>query len=281
MTAAGRLLLLARATLHEALRRRILTAALIVGGAFLTLYGVGLHFILREAASDATMTLIERRMMLSVLTLAGLYAANLLIVMTAVLLPVDSISGEIASGVIQTLAVRPIDRREIVLGKWLGHWIVLLGYVALLAGGVVAVMSLLSGFTPPGLGLGLPLIALEGTVLLSLSIAGGTRLATITNGMLAFGLFGLAFVGNWVEQIGTMADNRAAAYVGTVASLIMPSEALWQLAASQMQPTILRELGASPFSPLSIPSPAMVWWAFGYIAAALALGLRWFGRRAL
>ena len=102
-----------------------------------------------------------------------------------------------------------------------------------------------------------------------------------TNGMMAFGLVGLAFIGNWVEQIGTLADNDAARYVGTVASLIMPNEALWQLAASHMQPTMLRELGQSPFSPLSVPSTAMLWWTAGYIAVALALGLRAFRNRAL
>jgi hypothetical protein len=122
---------------------------------------------------------------------------------------------------------------------------------------------------------------LEGTVLLTLSIAGGARLSTVTNGMLAFGLFGLAFIGNWVEQIGTFADNAAARYVGTVASLIMPSEAMWQLAASQMQPGIMRELGVSPFSGLSVPSAAMVAWAAGYIVVTLALGLRAFAKRPL
>jgi ABC-type transport system involved in multi-copper enzyme maturation permease subunit len=227
------------------------------------------------------MSLIERRVLLNVLTLAGLYAANLLTVMTAVLLPVDTLSGEISSGVMQTLAVRPIRRRDIVLGKWLGHWIVMASYFALLSGGVLAVTAGLAHFTPPRTELGLPLMLLGGTVLLTLSIAGGSRLSTVTNGMLAFGLFGLAFIGNWVEQIGAMAGNNAAQQIGTVASLLMPGEALWQLAASHMQPAILRDLGASPFSPVSVPSTAMIWWAVGYVVVVLALGLRSFGRRAL
>jgi Cu-processing system permease protein len=274
-------LAIARLTLHEALRRRILTAALIVGVAFLALYGVGLHFILRENSNHGNMTLLERRVFLNIMTLAGLYAANLLTVMTAVLLPVDTLSGEITSGVIQTLAVRPIRRRDIVLGKWLGHWIVMGGYLTLLAGGVLGIMAAFAHFTPPGIERGLPLMLLEGTVLLTVSIMGGTRLSTVTNGMLAFGLFGLAFIGNWVEQIGTMAGNAAAQRVGTVASLIMPCDALWQLAATNMQPSILRDLGASPFSPISVPSTAMIFWGFGYILVALAVGVRWFGRRAL
>jgi len=271
-------LTIARLTLHEAMRRRILTAALIAGAAFLALYGLGVVLMLRE---NASMTLIERRLVLNVLTLAGLYAANFLTVMTAVLLPVDTLSGEISSGVIQTLAVRPIRRRDIVIGKWLGHWIVMCGYFLLVAGGVLAIMATLGKFTPPRVALGLPLVLLEGTVLLTLSITGGARLSTVTNGMLAFGLFGLAFIGNWVEQIGTMVGNDAARQVGTAASLIMPSEALWQLAASLMQPSILRDLGATPFSPYSVPTPAMVVWACAYITATLLLGIRWFGRRAL
>ena len=278
MSAPPGFLVVARLTLHEAMRRRILTAALIVGAAFLTLYGLGLHFMMKEMASH---TPIERRIFLNILTLAALYAANLLTLMTAVLLPVDTLSGEIASGVIQTVAVRPIRRRDIVLGKWLGHWIVMAAYLLLLAGGVLAITALFADFTPPGVGKGLPLILLGGTVLLTLSIAGGARLSTVTNGMIAFGLFGLAFIGNWVEQIGVMAGNDAARQIGTVASLLMPSESLWQLAASGMQPPILRDLGASPFSPASVASPAMVWWSVGYIAAALALAIYWFRRRAL
>ena len=273
------ILTIARLTLHEALRRRILTAALIAGAAFLLLYGIGFHLILRE--EGGTMTLIERRVFLNMFTLAGFFAANLLTAMMAVLLPVDTLSGEIASGVIQTVAVRPVRRSDIVLGKWLGHGTVMAGYMALLTGGVLAIAWTLAGFTPPRIERGLPLILLEGTVLLTVSIAGGTRLSTVTNGMLGFGLFGLAFIGNLVEQIGTMAGNDTARQVGTVASLLMPSEALWQLAASQMQPSIVRDLGESPFSPVSVPSVAMVYWAFGYVAVVLILGMRSFSKRPL
>jgi Cu-processing system permease protein len=281
MSSAHGMLAITRLTLHEALRKRILTAALIAGAGFLTLYGLGLHFMLLDELNRSSMTLVERRIFLNVMTLAGLYAANFLTIMMAVLLPVDTLSGEIASGVVQTLAVRPIRRRDIVLGKWLGHGIVMVTYALLLAGGVLGITAAMADFVPPRIERGLPLVMLEGLVLLTVSIAGGTRLSTVTNGILAFGLFGIAFIGNWVEQIGTHMGNDAARQVGTVASLIMPSEALWQLAASHMQPTILRDLGDSPFSPVSVPSTAMVVWAAGYVVVALALGIRSFARRAL
>jgi Cu-processing system permease protein len=275
------LLTMAHLTLHEARRRRILLAALIAGVAFLVFYGVGLFAVVRNLGENPKTTILERRVALNMLTLAGLYAANLLVTLMAVLLPVDTLSGEIGSGVMQTMAVRPIRRRDIVLGKWLGHWLVMASYFALLYGGVLAVVFVIGRFTPPRIEVGLPLVLLEATVFLTISIAGGTRLSTVTNGMLAFGLFGLAFIANWVEQIGTMLGNTAAQQIGTIMSLLMPSEAIWQMAASQMQPAIIRELGNSPFSPFSVASPAMIWWAAGYIVVVLAIGVRTFGRRAL
>lgn len=272
---------IAELTLHEAMRRRILLAAGICGLAFLALFSTGLAFMLREIGHRGVQSVAERAITLNMLTLAGLYATNFLMVMTAVLLPVDTLSGEISSGVIQTLASKPIRRSEIVAGKWLGHGIVLTFYFTVLVGGVLAVVRVLGHFTPPNVLHGLPLMLLEGLVLLSLSIAGGSRLSTVTNGIMAFGLYGLAFIGNWVEQIGTYADNDAARYVGTIASLIMPSEALWQRAAWFMQPAITKELGQTPFSPVSVPSQAMVWWAALYALVAVLLGVRGLQKRAL
>ena len=71
-------------------------------------------------------------------------------------------------------------------------------------------------------------------------------------------LYGLAFLGGWVEQIGGMLGNDTARTIGTIASLVMPSESLWQLAAHHMQPPIMSRLGLTPFSPASVPTPAMV-----------------------
>jgi ABC-2 type transport system permease protein len=274
-----RLLVLVHLTLHEAMRRRVLLAALLGGAAFLILYGIGFHFIAHDVSKGAT--LVERRVALTAITLAGLYAVNLLTVMSAVLLPVDALSGEIGSGSIQTLAAKPVRRSEIVLGKWLAYVLVVMSYLTVMAGGVLVIARLVGRFTPPNPAAGIPLMLLETLLLVSVSIAGGTRLSTVTNGMMAFGLYGLAFIGNWVEQIGMFVDNGAARNVGTVASLIMPAEALWQRAAWLMQPTIMRELNATPFSPASVPSPAMVWWALGYTLVVMLVAIRGFAKRGL
>lgn len=272
--------IIAQLTLHEALRRRILLATIVCGAAFLAVFGIGMHFIVKDFTRHGG-TLLQQRMMLNVITLAGLYAVNFLTVMSAVLLPIDTLSGDIASGVIQTVASKPISRASIVLGKWLAYWLVTACYLLLMAGGVILVARLVGHHELQGAHIGLPLMVLEATVLVSLSIAGGTRLSTVTNGVVGFGMFGLAFIGNWVEQVGTLTQNDAARYVGTIASLIMPSDAMWQLAASHMQPAIMRQLTLTPFSPASIPSTAMVWWAAGYAVALVALAIRGLSKRPL
>src|SRR6185369_14737548 len=152
---------IAQLTLHEARRRRILLAALVCGTAFLILFGVGFFFIHRELVRHGPPTVIERRMVMTFAIMAGLYAVNFLTIMTAVLMPVDTLSGEIASGVMQTLAAKPIRRSSILLGKWLAFAAIVAGYLALMAGGVLVVARLVSGFTPPHVERGLPLMLLE------------------------------------------------------------------------------------------------------------------------
>jgi len=273
-------LTIAHLTLAEARRRRILAAALLLGAAFVLLFAVGFHFIVRDMRSHGASPT-QERLVLSFIVMAALYAANFLIVMTSVLVTIDTLAGEIGSGVIETLCTKPVPRWAVALGKWLGCWVILAMYAAVLCGGVLVVARLVGGYTPPNAARGLPLLLLEGTVLLTLALAGGTRLSTLANGVTVFGLYGLAFVGGWMEQIGTLASNATARYVGIAASLLVPSESLWQLASHHMQPPLVRDLGIGPFSPLSVPSPAMVGWALGYVLVTLGVALRLFRTRDL
>lgn len=273
------LLIVAHLTFAEARRRRILAAALALGTAFLAVFATGLFFILRDLRARVPPG--QQRLMISFVVMAGLYAANFLIVVTSILVAVDTVAGEIASGVVETLCSKPVARSAIVLGKWLGCWCLLALYEGLLVGGVFLVSRLLAGYTPPHAARGGGLMLLEGTVLLTLAVAGGTRLASLTNGISVLGLYGLAFIGGWMEQIGTLLGNATARYLGIAASLVVPSESLWQLAAHYMQPPLARDLNLTPFSPASVPSPAMVAWAGSYVLVVLLTGLRLFQTRDL
>ena len=97
-------------------------------------------------------------------------------------------------------------------------------------------------------------------------------------------LYGLAFIGSWVEQIGSVFESEAAVRVGIVTSLIMPVETIWRRAAHLMQPSVAGldiDNFMTPFGAISVPSPAMVGYAIAYAIVALLLAMRAFSRRDL
>jgi ABC-type transport system involved in multi-copper enzyme maturation permease subunit len=271
---------IARLTLFEARRKRILFAAVLCGIAFLTVFASGMFLAYRDI-SRRPFAFLERQAILVLFTVAGLYAANFLSVLFAVLLPVDAISGEIDSGVMQTLASKPIRRADVVLGKWLGHWLVVAAYLAALAGGVLVAGRFISGFVPPSVGVAMSLMLLEVTLLMTVSVAGGTRFTTVTNGIASLGFYGIAFVGGWVEQIGTLGGVPSARILGVAVSLISPADSLWRLSSYYLQPPVVRDLGAAVFTSASVPTPLMVWWAGGFTLLMLVAAVRSFDKRQL
>jgi ABC-type transport system involved in multi-copper enzyme maturation permease subunit len=199
----------------------------------------------------------------------------------AALVTADTLAGEISTGTIQSLATKPLRRSEIVLGKWLGYAILLFLYVVLMAGGILLSVSLQSGYRMPNMLAGLALMYLAALVVMTITIACSSRLSTLATGGLVIGLYGLAFVGSWVEQIGSLANSPAAVQVGIVSSLLMPSEALWRRAAFEMTAPLTRMVSFGPFSSASVPSPAMVVYGGLYLLAALGMAVRTFSRRDL
>ncbi len=274
-------LVITRLTIQEARRRKLLWTALLLGLAFLAFFGIGLYFMYRDAVQHITAQSMQLNILLNFALMAGLYTVNFLVVMMAVLTPVDTLSGEITSHTIQCIVTKPLNRWEVVVGKWLGFVVMLLLYVAFMAGGVMLIVYAITRYNAPNAWEGIGLMLLAGLVLLTVSILGGTRLSTLANGVLGFGLYGLAFIGGWIEQIGALVRNETAVNLGIMTSLVMPSEALWKRAAYQMQPPVIRELGVTPFSAASAPSDAMIVYAGLYVLAILGLALWAFQRRDL
>ncbi len=269
-------------TFHEARRRRLLIVAISLALVFLVLYAVAFYAIrnglVRQMGDAASQPV---RQMQTTFTLLGLYAINFLVVMISVLTSVDTISGEIASHSIQSIVTKPLRRWEVMLGKWLGFAAMITAGVFLMGGGVALIARAVSGFFPDNLVAGLGLMALEGWILLALTLLGGTLFSTLTNGVVVFMLFGLAFLGGWTEQIGSLLENDTAVKIGIISSLLMPTEALWRKAADLMQPTSVSPLLAGPFATASVPSTAMLVYAVLYGLAVLGAAVFIFQRRDL
>jgi Cu-processing system permease protein len=279
-------LTIARLSFREASRRKILLAALLLGLLFLGVYGLGFHLIMVEVEKEVgSMRVLELNQIRNFLLMAGMYVVNFLTAMMTVLTSVDTLSGEIGSGTIHTLVAKPVRRWEIVLGKWLGFAGMISLYLLLMGGGVMGLVFLRSGYIAPHPLSALALMWLNALVLLSVSILGGAYLSTLANGVLVFGLYGVAFIGGWIEQIGSFFTNQAASQIainiGIITSLIIPSEALWKRAAHDLQSPLVSALGISPFTTRSYPSTAMVIYAILFMLVAFALAVRRFSQRDL
>ncbi len=268
---------IARLTLREAQRRKMLWLGLGLGLAFVALFATGYYFAFadfqRQVARSPLLTR-EIDLFHSMFLVAGLYVVNFLIVMITALTSVGSISSEIDSDTIHAIAAKPIRRWQIVLGKWVGHALLAMLYSTLLAAGVMAAVYIISGYAVARPLSVLLILILESLTVLSLTLMGSALFNTLANGVAVFMLYGLAFVGGWVEQIGSVLESQTAVDVGIASSLLMPSEALWRYASGLMQSGSSLQMPVSPFSVTSQPTPAMVIYAGVYVLALLG-GAMW------
>jgi Cu-processing system permease protein len=281
--------ILARMTFREAIRRRIVLTGLLLGLSFLVIFSLGFHFIIVQVRivantmqSDPATTALSKAADIegaNALLLAGLYAVTFLSIAMAALLAADTLAGDISSGTIQTIVTKPIRRSDVILGKWLGFAFLLGLYFLLMGGGTVLSVFIQSGYAPDHLLTGLGLIYMEALLVMTISLACSSTFSALATGGIVFGLYGLAFIGGWIEQFGAIIQNPTAIKVGIIASLIMPSESLWRRAAFEMQTPLTAGFGMSPFGTISVPSPLMIVYTAVYLLVMLTLAIRIFQKR--
>jgi len=279
--------ILARMTFVQAIRRRIVLTGLLLGVCFLVVFSIGFHMINTSSLTSFTGTnssgvqnIIDTERS-SGLFLAGLYAVTFLAIAMAALLGADTMAGEINSGTIQVIVTKPILRSDVVFGKWLGFAGLLGLYLLLMEGGTVLSILVQSGYTAPHLLAGVVLIYFESLLVMTVAMLFSSRFSALATGGVVFGLYGLSFIGGWIEQIGAVLNSQTAVKVGILTSLIIPSESLWRRAAYEMQSPLSGLLGISPFGAASVPSLFMVAYAVVYLLVVLALTVRVFQKRDL
>ncbi len=280
--------ILAKLTFREAMRRRIMLAGLLLGVSFLIIFTIGFHFILIQVRSVTAINAPSQGIAhvadvesINTFLMMGLYAITFLSIAMAALLGADTLAGEINSGTIQTIVTKPIRRADVVLGKWLGFAGLLGLYLLLMAGGTVLSVYVQTAYTPDHLLIGLSLIYLEALLVMTITLMCSSAFPALATGGIVFGLYGLAFIGGWIEQFGSFFHNQTAVKIGIITSLVIPSEALWRRAAFEMQSPLSGALGISPFSAVSVPSVLMIIYAGLYLVATLILAVRIFRKRDL
>ena len=252
-------------TLREAARRKILWTALLAAVLLLAIFAVALRFQVVEF-EGRPMSPFVRYQVESGMLMIGLYTCDLLAVVMTILTSIDTLAGEISSGTIHAIATKPIARWQILAGKFLGFTAMVTAYVAITFWSTVAVAFAVTGVLPEHPFHGMVLIIAECIVVLSMTFLLGTRFSTLTCGVLALGLQGVAFMGGWLEQVSGFSQSTQIVTLGVFSSLIMPSESLWRRAAYEMQTPLAGSLSFSPFANVSIPSVTAMVYAGVYLS---------------
>lgn len=267
-------------TLREAARRKLVTVF-----ALLTLAMIGLSaWGFWRLSHNAAVTSGENRVAVPQALILFMFMFSFVVALSASAIASPSVSAEVESGVLQTVATRPIRRSELMLGKWLGLAILVACYSTLVAVLEMLVVDAVSGYLPPDPAAVAAYLFCEGAVLLTLVFAISTRLSTLATGVIGVALFGAAWLAGVVGSLGTAFHISALRTVGTVSRYVLPTDALWHGAIYYLQApdTLVRQLGpADPFSSLVPPSWeyllfAGVWWV-----AVLGVAIVSFERREL
>ena len=144
-------LIIARFVLRESLRRRVFVVIGLLTLVFLGLYGLATWqaFEAADELSAGNRFGVDANTLVGA-TLAGLslFAILFLGTILAVFLTLGAVRGDAERGLVQPLLVRPLRRRTLLLGRWLGATAVCAPYVILVALGAFGLTDALGGWWP-------------------------------------------------------------------------------------------------------------------------------------
>jgi len=281
-------LVIARLTVQETSRRRLILALII-----LTLIVVGFS----AWGFQKITTVTNRQGVVIPPEQVALITSQLLIVVTfmysgvlalsAAVVAGPLISSEVESGLLLSILARPVRRSEIVIGKWLGLAVLIAMYAAGSAFLELAAVDWATGYVPPHPIQLVLYVGMEGLALLSLGLLLSTRLSGITGGVIALVAWLMGWIGGVVGDIGTGLQNDAVAKVGTITHTILPTDLLWRGAIYALEPdaflATMRAAGAAaranPFFAADPPPILFLAWVAVWFALMLGLSILSFRTR--
>jgi ABC-type transport system involved in multi-copper enzyme maturation permease subunit len=278
---------IAKLTIGEALRRRVLLvlvllAAIAVG---LTTWGVAtlVDSARREGATEVDVKLVVSQVLIFIAFMFGF-----VLVMTAAFFGSPAIATDLESGVAQAMLARPLARASYLMGRWLGLAVVIVGYAAISGLAAIGAVGLVSGYLPPDPFLPVAYLAGQALVLLSLTVLLSTRLPPIAGGAIAVVAYGLAWTAGVLGKIGDVVGTSALVTASEASRFLLPTDALWQGVVYGLEPSFVVNAGSgqfvaegSPFFASAPPPLALIAWSVIWVVIVLNLAVVLLRRREL
>jgi len=278
--------MIARHVLQESVRRRVFVVVLV-----LTLLFLGLFTLATVEAFNAQARFGDGGSFsphaITAVTLNGLgvFASLFLATVLAVFLTLGAVRGDAERGLLQPLVVRPLGRREFLLGRFVGAVAVCVVYIIVLYALVVLIVHQAGGIWPDYV-IG-PGVALAGavTILVAMSLLGSVFLSATANGIAMFMLYGAGLVAGLLAAIGAALNAHTVLAIAHDITLVLPFEGLYQAALHALgsnQTGLTRVLvNLGPFGASHPNSVAFDIWGAFYLAILAAVATVGFERRDL
>lgn len=281
-------LVIARLTLREASRRRLLLAVVVLTLILVGVSAWGFGKLSSLPCNDGRLcSPTETKIIAATLVILITFMYSFVFTLGAVFVTAPAVSIEVESGIVLAMLTRPIRRSDIILGKWLGWAVIIGGYAITTTGLEFVAVQAFTGYIPPHPIKAIAFLLGECAVMLTLGLLFSTRLAPMTGGIVALMLFGLTWIGGIAHSVGTTLESDAVRNVGFVSSLILPTDGLWRGALFNIEPALLTEvaggasraMAANPFLTPAPPPAGYVVWAIAWVAIMLGLAVLSFERR--
>jgi ABC-type transport system involved in multi-copper enzyme maturation permease subunit len=278
-------LTIASLTVREAVRRRLVAAFALITVVLVVMSGWG-FYKLRHLSG---LTSGETGLGVPEAVILFMFMFSFVVALSASAVASVAVSGEMDSGVLQTVIARPVRRSAVLLGKWLGLAGLLAAYTAIVCGLQAAVVYWASGYIPPNPAAAAALLFGEGVVLLTLVLLLSTRLSALAAGVIGVALFGIAWLAGVAGVLGAVFKIHAMHTASEICQYLLPTDGLWHAAIYYLEPSSLltRELAVpgevqgNPFYASAAAPWQYLTWTGIWLAGVLVLSLVSFERREL
>jgi len=268
---------IAALTWRELVRRKLVLALLALSAIVIGVTGWGFSRVPNLHLNGHLLTQGEIHSAAAQLLLLVMFMFSFVLALTSAFLAAPAIAGELESGVAQGLLARPLRRRELVLGRWLGLSLTIAVYTLVSTTLEFILVNWTTGYLPPQPVAAEAALLVEGLILLTFTLALSTRISAITAGVIAVIAFGTMWLGGVAGAFGQVFHNAAISNVGVVTHFLLPTDGLWHAAVYAMEPPAFAAAAIhglnSSFDSASGPSAWYLVWVAVWLVAALGLGL--------
>ena len=286
---ARHVLAIARLTVREAMRRRVLWVLFSLSVGSVAIVAVGVDRLVDSARAQG-MDEVQVRIGVSQVLILIAFMFSFVLAMSAAFLGAPAIASDVESGSVLAILARPTSRADLIVGRWLGLSVVVVAYVALSGVLAIAAVGLVSGHVPPEPALAVAYLAGESVLVLTVALMLGTRLASVAAGAISVVLFALSWFAGVLGALAASLDVPTLRTWTDAVRLVMPTDVLWRGVVYGLEPPLvvllsqgrrIAALDANPFFASAPPPAGLVVWAVAWVVLTLLGALLLFRRREL